>query len=585
MFVELILKDRKNLVVGCIYRHPSSDISVNDFAEKYLEPIMCKIQREKKECVLMGDFNVDLLKSSGDNAASKFYNTLSSYFFTPYILQPTRLSSKTLIDNIFYNSLEYHSFSGNLLYELSDHLTQFLILEGFIKERGLPETSMYKKDFEQFNEREFEEIVINGLNWEEICMIRIGSSSASFKSFHDTLNYHIDEMAPSKQVTLKQFRLMLKPWITRDILRKCDERDKLLKEIKDENDPIRKKILRTNFNILRNQITKEKRQNKKNHFAEQFEKNKNTTANIWKCIRSLVNLKPSKKSSIKLMDDNQNIISDSTAIAKIFNDHFSTLGAKVQQKIPVVDGSYNSYLYKKSTRGEQIINPNGVTFFLSPTIPDEISKIIDRLDHRKSTGPNGIPVFILKAFKEFFSYWLSKLINLCFETGEFPDLLKTAKVIPLHKKESIFNFLNYRPISLLSVFSKIYEKAIYTRIYSYLVKNNFIYAKQFGFRGNHSVNHAIISITEHIRSLLDKGEYVCGIFVDLEKAFDTVHHDILCEKIKAYGLRGNINKLLKSYLSNRKQYVSINSCVGGQECNLWCTTRILSWTALIFDIH
>ena len=108
----------------------------------------------------MGDFNVDLLKSTGDNAASMFYNSLSSYFYTPYILQPTRLRSKTLIDNIFYNSLEYHSFSGNLLYELSDHLSQFLILEGFIKERSLPETLMYKKDFEQFNEREFEETII-----------------------------------------------------------------------------------------------------------------------------------------------------------------------------------------------------------------------------------------------------------------------------------------------------------------------------------------------------------------------------------------------------------------------------------------
>ena len=73
-------------------------------------------------------------------------------------------------------------------------------------------------------------------------MIRIGSSSASFKSFHDTLNYHLDEMAPFKQITLKQFRLMLKPWITRDILRKCDERDETLKEIKNENDPIRKKF-------------------------------------------------------------------------------------------------------------------------------------------------------------------------------------------------------------------------------------------------------------------------------------------------------------------------------------------------------
>ena len=122
MFVEVILKDRKNLVIGCVYRHPSSDISISDFTEKFIEPIIHKINREKKECVLMGDFNTDLLKT-GDNAANKFYNTLTSYFYTPFILQPTRLRAKTLIDNIFFNSLEYHSYSGNLLYELSDHLT------------------------------------------------------------------------------------------------------------------------------------------------------------------------------------------------------------------------------------------------------------------------------------------------------------------------------------------------------------------------------------------------------------------------------------------------------------------------------
>ena len=559
MFVEIFLEDRKNLVVGCVYRHPSSDISIPDFTEKYLEPILYKVNKEKKECVLMGDFNINLLNSTGgENAVSKYYNNLSSYFFTPYILQPSRLSSKTLVDHIFFNSLEYHSYSGNLLYELSDHLTQFLVLEGFVKERSLPETLMFKKDFKQFNEREFEETVINGLDWEEICMIRIGSPSASFKSFHDTLNFHIDEMVPSKKITLKQFRLMQKPWITKEILSRCDERDSLLNELKSEDDPIRKKILRTNFNSLRNQITKEKRQSKKAYFAAEFEKNKNTVAAVWKSIRSLVNLKPGKKSSIKLMDEQQNIISDSTTIANIFNEHFSTLGAKVQEKIPRQEGSYNSYLNKRSPDGKPIINPDGHTFFLSPTKPDEISKIIDCLNLKKSTGPNGIPVFILKAFKDFCSFWLSKLINLCFENGEFPELLKLAKVIPLHKKESILNYLNYRPISLLSVFSKIYEKTIYSRVYSYLVKNNLIYNKQFGFRGNHSVNHAIISITEHIRSLIDKGEYVCGVFVDLEKAFDTVHHDILCDKIRTYGLRGNINKLLKSYLTNRKQYVSIN---------------------------
>ena len=100
---------------------------------------------------------------------------------------------------------------------------------------------MQKRDFDNLNLREFDEIVINGVNWEEICMIRIGNSSASFKSFQDTLNFHIDEMVPSKVVTLKQFRLMLKPWITKDILRKCNERDSLLMDIKNENDPVRKK--------------------------------------------------------------------------------------------------------------------------------------------------------------------------------------------------------------------------------------------------------------------------------------------------------------------------------------------------------
>ena len=145
-----------------------------------------------------------------------------------------------------------------------------------------------------------------------------------------------------------------------------------------------------------------------------------------------------------------------------------------------------------------------------------------------------------------------------FEVGIFPDILKLAKITPLHKKECKLNFQNYRPISLLSVLSKLFEKAIYSRIYSYLVKNDLIFKKQFGFRRNYSTNHALLSITERIKNLVDQGNYVCGIFVDLEKAFDTVNHKSLCEKLNHYGLRGNINLLIQSYLSNRKQFVSIN---------------------------
>ena len=175
-----------------------------------------------------------------------------------------------------------------------------------------------------------------------------------------------------------------------------------------------------------------------------------------------------------------------------------------------------------------------------------IEKLIDALDIKKSTGPNSIPVFILKILKPFFASWLSKLVNLSFTVGIFPDILKIAKITPIHKKECKLNFQNYRPISLLSVLSKNFEKKIYTRIYSYLVKNNLIFDKQFGFRSNYSTNHALISITERIKDLVGSGKYVCGVFVDLEKAFDTVNHIILCDKLKYYGLRGNVNNLYNS---------------------------------------
>ena len=139
----------------------------------------------------------------------------------------------------------------------------------------------------------------------------------------------------------------------------------------------------------------------------------------------------------------------------------------------------------------------------------------------------------------------------------FPELLKLAKVIPTFKKGNELLCENYRPISLLSVFSKIFEKVIYTRMYDYLMKNNLIYKRQFGFRNNHSTNHALISLSENIKSNLDSGQFSAGIFIDLQKAFDTVNHEILCEKLLHYGFRGIPQKLLESFLANRKQYVSI----------------------------
>ena len=148
-------------------------------------------------------------------------------------------------------------------------------------------------------------------------------------------------------------------------------------------------------------------------------------------------------------------------------------------------------------------------------------------------------------------------------TGVFPSVLKTAKVVPVFKKDSKLNYSNYRPISLLSNIEKMLEKLMYKRLYAFLDYNNIIYDLQFGFRQQYSTSHALINITENIRKALEDGNIGCGVFVDLQKAFDTVDHQILLAKLNHYGIRGVSNDWFKSYLSIHNQYVSINGYESG----------------------
>ena len=193
-----------------------------------------------------------------------------------------------------------------------------------------------------------------------------------------------------------------------------------------------------------------------------------------------------------------------------------------------------------------------------PTNKDEIADIISSLDKNKSVGSYGVPNNILILLKNEISNPLADLFNLSFSSCIFPSLLKIAKVVPVYKKDSKFYYQNYRPISLLSNMEKILEKLMQKRIYKFLNDNNILYELQFGFRQNFSTTHALISLTENIRPALDEGKIGCGIFVDLQKAFDTVEHEIFLSKLDHYSVRGLTNNWFKSYLTDRKQYVSIH---------------------------
>ena len=166
----------------------------------------------------------------------------------------------------------------------------------------------------------------------------------------------------------------------------------------------------------------------------------------------------------------------------------------------------------------------------------------------------------MKQISDEICYPLSIIINKSFAEGTVPDNLKLAKVIPVYKSKDSDIFSNYRPIYLLSSVSKILEKVMYKRIYNFLEFNNILYQSQYGFREKHSTTHAILEFISNTVQALDERESTLAVFLDLSKAFDTINHDILLDKLKFYGIRGPVLEWFRSYLDQRKQYVEYLNC-------------------------
>ena len=344
---------------------------------------------------------------------------------------------------------------------------------------------------------------MNERNGTEIC----------YQSFYLKIEKLLDEMAPYCKMTKKEIRLEQRPWITQGLLISMSVRDKLYKRRALEKDEQVKNDTSVLYKRYRNLIVSLLKRSKQNYYEFFFIQNQSNAKKTWDGIRSLINV--SKRKSLptsKLIYKNKERTSN-IDMAESLNDFFVNIGASVEAKIPQSKKHFSSYL----------VNPNNKSIFVNPCTEYELRMIIGSLKSSKACGPNSISTNLLIEFSDLLINPLVSIINMSFKEGIFPSLNKQAIVCPIHKKEDIKRCENYRPISLLPNMSKIFERLMYIRLEDFLNSSDIMYKFQFGFRKGYSTNHALLSIVEQIRNALDNKMFTCGVFIDLEKAFDTVN--------------------------------------------------------------
>ena len=249
--------------------------------------------------------------------------------------------------------------------------------------------------------------------------------------------------------------------------------------------------------------------------------------------------KCSSSAPTNLRTNEGNLTADPQEIAETFNDFFVNVGVEMAKKIDSVDSV--------SSNTTPQIGVNNSIFF-SPSTTKEVISIINTLKDKKAIRNCDIETSFIKIAKILIAKFLCKIFNSCLELGIFPDDLKIAEVIPVFKKGDPAEATNYRPISILSQFSKIFEKLLFIRIINYLEKYDLLSKDQYGFRKNSSTVHAITNIHNGLMTNIDKGLYNCCLFLDLSEAFDTVDHLILLRKLEYnFGIRSCALEVVKSY--------------------------------------
>ena len=387
----------------------------------------------------------------------------------------------------------------------------------------------------------------------------------------------IDHCFPPKKLSNKAKKRSLTPWYGSEIYEGDKKQSRLFRRFIKSKKPEDHQA----YKVFRKKHSKQKYRAKRTYFRKllrESDKNDDRSA-TWDVInkafgkrrKSRIHPKkgPTGKSSNQVSGDN------SKKVANNLNKHFASVAEKLAANLKKTNTKFTAYMGRE----------NKLSMYLKEITIDEIIEEILKICIKKSMGYDNIPPKIIKWASDLFAPILMVIFNKCFNTGYYPNCMKIAKVIPIYKKGDQEDFNNYRPISILNQFNQIFERLISKRLHNFFNKYDLFVKKQFGFLKKHCTEHAILDIKEYIMNSMENQEITAVLFLDLQKAFDTVQHDILLKKLHHYGIRGIAYKLMSSYLSGRKQYTKIQKDASDFASILWGVPQGSVLGPLLFLIY
>ena len=485
---------------------------------------------------LLGDFNM----TPEEKNLEHFTDTFS---LEHLINEPTCFKgSPSCIDLIMTNRKSYFKNTCVTVTGISDFhkLTAVSLKSQILK--ATPKIKTYR-NYKTFDENRFNEDLKSKLDSIEKLDYPLFESI-----FIDVLNTHAP--VTTKKVRANNHQFMTKA-LRKAIMTRSRLKNAYLKTRNSKN--------WENYKKQRNFCTNLLKKTKSEYFRNLNIKELNDNKKFWKKIKPFFSDKGLETNNIILKEKNE-LITNSSTLANLFNNYFINITStlKLKQSPPKFPSIPNLLIYYRDHMSiKKIKETYKITdkFHLKEVSSEEVKKVIKSLNKKKSAISSCIPVKVLLDSVDTYLPIFTDIINSSIRNCTYPEELKLAEVTPLFKKADPFDKVNYRPVSLLSHVSKVYERIIFNQISTYFEAyfSNFL----TGFRKNHNTQHSLLKMLELWKEALDKGKSVDAIFMDLSKAFDALHHDLLIAKLEAYGFSENSLNYIQSYFT---QSFTKNKC-------------------------